>query len=161
MIFSSTLVSKAAGAGKPVLLDACKNIGNALSCGTTLLKINKSELSGMTGCDSVEKGIRLCLEKYPLEYVAITAGKECAYIGSRKRIIRITVPAISNAINPIGAGDTCSGVFFAEYLSGTEPEEAFARGLCAATASCMTDTPAKFEKETAIQLREKVELYPL
>lgn len=152
----SELVSFAAEQNKPVLLDACKGLGNALHSGVTLLKINRGELRNMTGEETVENGIRSCLERYPLEAVAITAGKDCAYIGSRDGITKISVPQIDNAVNPIGAGDTCSGVFFSEYLSGKALPEAFASGLCAATASCMTGTPAGFEKEKALYLKDMI-----
>lgn len=153
------LTAMAAKQKKPVLMDAYKGIGNALYSGVTILKINQGELLAMTGTDSVEAGIRKCLETYPLEIAAITAGKNYAYLGTREKIIRITVPQISNAINPIGAGDTCSGVFFSEYLSGTEPAEAFACGLCAATASCMTGTPAEYDKNTALMLKKQIDFF--
>ena len=153
------LVSIASEQKKPVLMDACKGIENALTAGVTILKINKSELQGLSGADSVEEGIRFCFEKYPLEVIAITAGKDSAVIGTRQKITRISVPQISNAINPIGAGDTCAGVFFSEYLSGSEPAEAFACGLSAATASCMTGTPAQYDKNTALLLRKKIEFF--
>ena len=146
----------AAKAGKPVFLDACKGIGDALKSGAAILKINRAELEGLTGCGSVEAGIRKCLEESSLEAAAITAGKDHAFIGTRKKIVRITIPQIRNAVNPIGAGDTCSGVFFSEYLNGTDLVEAFARGLCAATASCMTETPAVFSKKKAELLRSQL-----
>lgn len=151
------LTAMAVKLGKPVLLDAYKGIGEALLSGATVLKINRGELATMTGKDTVEDGIRICLETYPLEAVAITGGKEYAVIGTRQQITRIAVPQIENAINPIGAGDTCSAVFFSEYISGTAPEEAFACGLCAATASCTTDTPAMYDKNIALSLRKEIE----
>lgn len=150
------LTAMAAKLGKPVLLDAYKEIGEALQAGVTVLKINRSELAAMTGKSSVEEGIRECLDTYPLKAVAITDGKDLAVIGTPEKITRIAVPGIDNAINPIGAGDTCSAVFFSEYLSGTAPEEAFACGLCAATASCMTDTPAMYDKNIALSLKKEV-----
>lgn len=151
------LISLAAKEKKPILLDACKGLGNALNSGVTILKINRGELKNMTGEETVEAGIRKCLEQYPLEAAAITAGKDCAYLGTREEITRITVPVIDNAVNPIGAGDTCSGVFFSEFLAGTDLPEAFACGLCAATASCMTGTPALFDKENALHLKNSIE----
>ena len=107
--------------------------------------------------EAICRHLLTCLETYPLEAVAITGGKEFAVIGTRQQITRIAVPQIENAINPIGAGDTCSAVFFSEYISGTAPEEAFACGLCAATASCMTDTPAMYDKNIALSLRKEIE----
>lgn len=153
------LTALAAKQNKPVLLDAYKNIGETLLAGATVLKINRGELLAMTGKTSVEEGISACLETYPLEVVAITAGKDHAMIGTRQAITKISIPQISNAINPIGAGDTCSAVFFSEYLSGTTPEEAFACGLCAATASCMTSTPALYDKNIAISLKKEIEFF--
>lgn len=153
------LTAMASEKQKPVLLDAYKGIGNALSSGVTILKINRGELLSMTGKGTVEDGIRACLETYPVEVIAITSGKDQAMIGTREKITGITIPQITNAINPIGAGDTCAGVFLSEYLCGTAPEEAFACGLCAATASCMTDTPAKYDKNIALELKKKIEFF--
>lgn len=150
------LTAMAAKLEKPVLLDAYKGIGDALLAGVTILKINRGELAAMTGKSTMEDGIRACLETYPLEVAAITDGKDRAVIGTREKITGITVPRIGNAINPIGAGDTCSAVFFSEYLSGTAPEEAFACGICAATASCMTDTPAMYDRDIALSLRKEI-----
>ena len=153
------LTVMAASQGKPVLLDTVKGVEPALLAGAEILKINRGELLSMTGKETVEEGIRFCFEKYPLKVAAITAGKEFAVIGTPKKMTRISVPQISNAINPIGAGDTCAGVFFSEYISGTEPAEAFSRGLCAATASCMTGCPAEFDNSVAKSLRTQIEFF--
>ena len=153
------LIKMAAEQQKPVLLDAYKGIGNALFSGVTILKINRSELLAMTGENTVEEGIRACLKTYPVKVIAITSGKDQAMIGTREKVTGIKIPQITNAINPIGAGDTCAGIFLSEYLCGAAPEEAFASGLCAATASCMTDTPAKYDKTTALQLKQQIEFF--
>jgi 6-phosphofructokinase 2 len=150
------LSATAAAMGKPVLLDAYKGIGEALNRGVTVLKINSGELSALTGCRTIEEGIRICLENFQLQTVAITAGKDFAVIGDRKRIVRIGIPRIENAVNPIGAGDTCAGVFFSNYIAGMDSADAFMLGLCAATASCMTGTPAQYDKSTAESLLKKI-----
>ena len=155
------LAALAAAQGKPVLLDAYKGIGDALTRGVTVLKINSGELAAMTGCGTIEDGIRFCLKKYPVAIAAITAGKDYAVIGDRNGITRINVPQISNAVNPIGAGDTCAGVFFSNWLAGVVPEEAFSLGICAATASCMTGTPALYDKVAAESLRCNCSLFSL
>ena len=79
------------------------------------------------------------------------------FMAGRNAAVRSDPKGGGQIEQPIGAGDTCSAVFFSEYISGTAPEEAFACGLCAATASCMTDTPAMYDKNTALSLRKEIE----
>ncbi|KAI9222146.1 hypothetical protein BC828DRAFT_404310 [Blastocladiella britannica] len=51
-------------------------------------------------------------------------------------------------LNPLGAGDTCSGVTLAKYLESGNLVEAFRYGLAAASASClMTESTAHYERE--------------
>ena len=52
-------------------------------------------------------------------------------------------------INPLGAGDTCSGVFFLEYLDTHDSITSFRYGLAAASASCiLLDCTSHFSKST-------------
>lgn len=53
-------------------------------------------------------------------------------------------PDLTGLVSPIGAGDTCSGVFLACLARGVAPADAFAHGLAAATASCQHLENARF-----------------
>ncbi|KAA0164740.1 hypothetical protein FNF31_02277 [Cafeteria roenbergensis] len=53
-------------------------------------------------------------------------------------------PGPGGLVSPIGAGDTCSGVFLACLARGIVPADAFAHGLAAATASCQHLENARF-----------------
>jgi pantothenate kinase/fructose-1-phosphate kinase PfkB-like protein len=59
---------------------------------------------------------------------------------------RVQLPSLHRPLcNPIGAGDTCSGVMLHCLTRGMEPLVAFVHGLAAASASCMTMAPAEFD----------------
>ncbi|KAI9190318.1 hypothetical protein H9P43_001752 [Blastocladiella emersonii ATCC 22665] len=50
-------------------------------------------------------------------------------------------------LNPLGAGDTCSGVTLAAYLESGDLVDAFRCGLAAASASClMTESTSHYER---------------
>ena len=58
--------------------------------------------------------------------------------------------------NTIGAGDTCSSIMLSEIVNGADPMEAFLLGLSAASASCMTQVCAYYDRDTALALRKTV-----
>ena len=59
--------------------------------------------------------------------------------------------------NPIGAGDTCTGVMSYCMATGLyTPPEAFAAGLAAASASCLQDENASLNWATAATLLDEI-----
>ena len=109
--------------------------------GKVVLKINRGEVRKLTGCDDLLEGIRTLSEEYPSMILGITDGAEAAWLKvPGEEVMKLPVEKNLLALNPLGAGDTCSGVFFAELLAGTTaPADAFRKGLHAASLSC--DTP--------------------
>ncbi|KAL7748960.1 hypothetical protein RI367_005608 [Sorochytrium milnesiophthora] len=56
-------------------------------------------------------------------------------------------------LNPLGAGDTCSGVFLASYLDSGDVVDSYRRGLAAASASCLvTESTAHFDMDVMMTI---------
>ncbi|MDD3119567.1 MAG: PfkB family carbohydrate kinase, partial [Victivallales bacterium] len=142
--------------GIPVLLDAWRDILPTLTAGVTWLKINREELSALTGNADPVVGMRQLLARYPIRYLAVTAGGGAAYWSDGRDFYRLSWPRLEGIVNPIGAGDTCSAVTFAEYLRHGDPPAAFAAGLAAASASCLTETAADYQPDRAVALRQTI-----
>ncbi len=139
--------------GKPVLIDSYKNIADVLAVGkNALLKINAEEVQTLSGVDNVVEAVKMLLNAYPLNCIAITDGAEKAYLGSRNGFFELNVPAIKEVVNPVGSGDTVSAVFLSEYLAGTPAETAFAYGIAAASANCLSMKCGEYERSTAEKL---------
>jgi 1-phosphofructokinase family hexose kinase len=150
-------IAKAAkAANKPVIMDSWMNVEPTLEFGVDILKINLEEVSALTEETQHEKAIKKCLDKYPVKVAAITAGPSNAYLAMEGKLWEYSLPKLDTVVNPIGAGDTVTSVFFSEYLNGTPAHEAFALGLAAASASCLTPISADFDLETANELRKKI-----
>ena len=131
-------------------MDAFIGIDKILQNGVDLLKINLDELNVLTGEKDVEKAFRACFSKFKVGALAVTDGKNPAFIsGNGKDIDSLPVPVVENPVNPIGSGDTCSGVMLSEIVSGTPLREAFRCGLAAASANCLTEDPATFDRTIA------------
>ena len=133
-----------------LFVDAFIGIDKILQNGVDLLKINLDELNVLTGEKDVEKAFRTCFSKFKVGALAVTDGKNPAFIsGNGKDIDSLPVPVVENPVNPIGSGDTCSGVMLSEIVSGTPLREAFRCGLAAASANCLTEDPATFDRTIA------------
>ena len=91
------------------------------------------------------------MRRFRIGILAVTDGKDPAMLSEGGEIRYLRVPAVEKPVNPIGCGDTCSGVMLTELLSGASPVKAFRNGLAAASANCMTAAPAIYEKETALR----------
>lgn len=139
--------------GIPVLLDAYREIRGLLSEGLSFLKINGEELSHLAECQTITpERIAQFREAHGIAVLAVTNGAEPAFLSTQEGLFRIAVPRLKECRNPIGAGDTCDAVLFSETLEGTPVPEAFALGLAAASASCMTREPAFFDPGEARKL---------
>lgn len=69
--------------------------------------------------------------------------------GESISILHSSLKTTRPLLNPLGAGDTCSGVFFLEFLDTHDAITAYRYGLAAASASCvMIDSTSHFSKTT-------------
>ena len=154
--FYKEAARSAAELGLPVMMDAWMKVASVIDAGSVeVLKINTEELFALTGRDDVDAAFGECFKK-PLKVIAVTAGPGNAYLGTGGRIWEYEIPRLDKIVNPIGAGDTASAVFFSEYVSGTEVQEAFACGLAAASASCLFPRGGEFCREKALEIRNKI-----
>ena len=143
----------------PVLLDAYRDIGECLSEGISFFKINQEELSHLMECQTPKpEEMDRFRKSHGIEVLAVTDGANPAILCTETGIYRIRIPRLEMCCNPIGAGDTCDAVLFSEVLENRELPEAFALGLAAASASCMTREPAVFARDEADHLYEQTEI---
>lgn len=150
--FYAALAAEAKRQKKFILLDSFMNVEQTLKAGVSLLKINLEELLKLTDRKNPSDALKLCIDKYGLEMIAVTNGSGKALCYDGRNAFMLTPPHIKQVVNPIGAGDTCSAVLLSELLCGTPLADAFQVGLAAASASCLTGYCAFFDKDTAIQL---------
>lgn len=127
-----------------VLLDGCRKVEDLLETGQVrILKVNEEELSELCETADLRKAADLCLERWGIEWVGVTAGPEQAWLIGQNDTFSFKIPPVQ-ARNPIGAGDTVAGVMMRFLLDGGAPERAFRYGLAAASASCESLTGAEF-----------------
>jgi 1-phosphofructokinase family hexose kinase len=142
--------------GISVLLDGFSGISETLEKGIEILKVNKGEFCKITGEKDIYKSARAFFRKYDVNIVAVTAGSSTSYLFDRNGSFEYSIPFIPRIINPIGAGDTVSSIFFCEFLKGTPPHEAFRLALGAGTASCLNLLPAEFKADEARKIAGKI-----
>ncbi len=148
--FYARLAAEAKKNGLFVFADAFKGVESLLEQGVDLLKINREELYSLAGTDTEQAAFDICFRKYAVKTIAVTDGKEPALLSCGGEILRFDVPYIETPVNPIGSGDSCSGVMLSEILSGSGEVAAFRAGLAAASANCLTAAPACFDRQTAL-----------
>lgn len=154
--FYLSISKKAHEHNLPVLLDAWKDVKSVLENGIELLKINLEEISALSGQKNITDAMKFCFETYSVKAIAVTAGPDNAYLSADGNFWEFKLPRLDNVVNPIGAGDTVSAVFFSEYLSGKKLPDAFSSGLAAASASCLTAKAAVFDTDKARDLNTKI-----
>ena len=141
----------------PLLLDTVKDLPELLErAWKTVVKINRRELQKVTGEESVTSGILRLFEHSSLEFAAITDGPGQAFAATRNSCCVLTLPKLEKILSPIGCGDTCGAVMAGELMNGTPPVDAFAAGLAAASANCLTPLYGDFRPADAAAIREKI-----
>jgi len=141
-----------------LLLDGFKGVNATLQTKRVdVLKINSDELVALIGEQDLDEAAKDCLQMYLPEKacLAVTRGSSSAILYTQPRIrefhaTEFQIPKIE-AVNPIGAGDTCSAGLLYALAAGHEQEEAFAWGLACATASCLYLEGANFKLSKALE----------
>jgi fructose-1-phosphate kinase PfkB-like protein len=170
----------AAGAPEPLLLlDGFKQVEGVLGSGRLdVLKLNLDELKALTSRAEAREAASSLLHgsgarlTRPGAVLAVTDGPRPAYLFQGRAAWTLKVPSLQ-AVNAIGAGDVCTGVFAAQLAAarraaagGTGPitgdvaADAFAWGLAAASARVTNQLPT-FEPERVRELRGGVVIEPL
>lgn len=149
--FSASVAKAAAKAKVPFILDAVKNIEPTLKEGVAILKINADELKLITGIHEIRTAGKHLLASYPkLQWLAVTDGPDPAFIFSRNQLWSISIPKLEHIVSAIGGGDCATAIVARRMAEGTDDMPmAFAEALACASASCLTDTPSLFSRETA------------
>ena len=147
--FYARLAAEAKRKGLFVFLDSFIGVEKALISGVDLLKINREELFALSGETRLEEAFRTCFRNFRIGVLAVTGGKDAAYLSEGGAIERFSVPRIEKVVSPLGSGDTCSAVMLSEILSGTNCADAFRAGLAAASANCLNASPAVFDPAVA------------
>ena len=145
----------AAKHGKPLLVDAVY-APMLDAAGDFILKINMDELKKLTGESDPQAALRSGMAKWPRGVLAITDGAASAYLAASGRMWRFAIPHIE-VVSALGAGDTCSAVTLGEFLNGRAPVEAFATGLAAASANCLSPRAGEFDDAEVVKLMPTVE----
>ena len=101
-----------------------------------------------------------------------TDGPSAAYVATRGpvggggwvgEVWRVFAPALldEQVVNPIGAGDTVSGVMLCALAEGASPPAALVQGMAAASASCGSLRGAEFTIARLDELAASIRAEPL
>lgn len=123
-----------------------------------IFKVNAEEIKMVANEKDIIDAIRKILDKYELLAVAVTDGPGRAYLAYDGKLFVYDLPMLDKIVSSLGCGDTNAAVFFSEYLAGAKIEQAFARGLAAASANCLTATCGDFDKNAADELHAKIKI---
>jgi tagatose 6-phosphate kinase len=146
-------------AAMPLLIDAWQNIESVLEIGGEIIfKLNADEIKLVANEKDTVTAIKRILKKYDLKAVAVTNGPGKAYLACGGKLYIYELPVLDKIISSLGCGDTNAAIFLSEYLAGTPIEEAFARGLAAASANCLSAMCGNFVRETAAELYAKIKI---
>ncbi|MCC5850256.1 MAG: hypothetical protein JJU29_19395 [Verrucomicrobia bacterium] len=151
----ATLTEMAVKAGKKVVIDAKgAPLSAALPHQPDLIKINRDELRDTSGSDDIPEGLRILMD-LGAKAVMVTDGPHDAWLAEGRKIHRYTLPEIQ-PVNPIGGGDTVTGVTALSWICGMKLPKAAIEGLGAGMAQTLTSEPAKFDPATARNLARKI-----
>lgn len=147
------LVDLAKTAGRKVVMDVKgPPLRMALDNGPDLVKINRDELQETTNTPEIRQGMT-ALMRMGAGAVLITDGPRQACLAEGTRMWRYKLPAIE-AVNPIGGGDTVTGMTALSWLNGMPLDQASRLGLGAGTAQTLHPRPAEFTLPEARQYAE-------
>jgi len=150
-----TLAELAHQVGKPVGVDAKgAELLAALSQEPEFIKINRGELRDSTGKEEVWDGMN-ALSSQGVKHVMITDGPHPAFLQSGRKRFQFTLPEIE-AVNPIGGGDTVTGVTFQQILQNDGAKAAASAGLAAGLAQTLTARPAIYHTSEASRLETAI-----
>lgn len=149
----ASLVDLAKAADRKVIMDVKgAPLRMALEKGPDLVKINREELRETTNTPEIEQGMSTLMHM-GAGAVLITDGPRQAFLAEGTRMWRYRLPAIE-AVNPIGGGDTVTGMTAMSWLNGMPLDQAARLGLGAGTAQTLHPRPAEFALAEARQYAE-------
>ncbi len=148
----------AAKRGLPILLDFYKGVEPLLDLPGAVLKINREELSKITGIGEIVPALAKLFKLYKISLAAITDGPGNAYASDGKILASYEIPELTSIVSPIGCGDTASALFLSELLCGNDFISAFRTALGGASANTESRIPAEFCPDRARELAALVKV---
>jgi fructose-1-phosphate kinase PfkB-like protein len=159
-------IAASVGDDTVLLLDGWKGVEETLATKrVNILKINADELRWLTGEADLDAGAAVAMARHmaPGALLAVTRGPSSALLYSAADGGDIVVTEFDieevRALNPIGAGDTCSSVLLYGVCAGYSAPDAFAFALAAASGEmrCVRAERARREShaEGCVVVREK------
>ncbi len=148
--------------GKVLLLDTYRNMEKVfeLKSNSVILKINRDELQELTHLNDVSEAMLNLINRYNFGAVLITDGAEKSYLAVNDgKFYEFELPPLDKVLNPIGSGDTASGVFLSEYLSSGNLIESAKIALAAASANCRSVKCGEFELDYMSEYAGKIRVY--
>ncbi len=146
--FPRRIAQLVAARGLPLFLDHWRHFPvMAQECPKRLaLKINAGELRKITDVQEIPRAMEELCRKHPGLTLGITDGASEGWLLAPEMACpeSFPVPRVENPVNTLGAGDTASGVFFAQLLDGKTAKDAFQNALQAASKSCLTRIAGEF-----------------
>lgn len=156
------LVQEAKHRGLTVLFDGVKGIDAVLEAGVDILKINADELRLISGKTTLIEALRQVRQNGGARWVAVTDGPGTAWLAGDGEETQFRLPHLDAVRGTTGAGDAAAGVMLAhcagKILTSATVRQAFVEALAAASASCLTDGPAIFERSALDRLRSGITL---
>jgi 1-phosphofructokinase family hexose kinase len=153
----ATLVELAKAAGRKVVMDVKgPALEAALPHKPDLVKINRDELRDTTGSEDVLTGMKKLMDM-GAGAVMITDGPNQAYVAQGKKHWRYELPKIQ-PVNPIGGGDTVTGMTALNWLAGKALQDAARLGLGAGTAQTLRPRPAEFDLSDAERFAREIRM---
>jgi 1-phosphofructokinase family hexose kinase len=147
--FYCTLIGMAANREIPVVLDTSgKALAAALNRPPFMIKPNRveaGELAGTDDMDGIVRFLRGLSETVPV--IALTLGQDGALFITADRTIRITA-GVSDAVNPVGAGDAFVGGFAAAYDRFGDERDRLFRWAAGAGTACARTAGLLFSRES-------------
>lgn len=159
--FYAGVAARARTLGIPVVLDAVNDIHATLQAGVTVLKINAAELRAIAPSKDLQTSAEKVLQDFSdVMAVAVTDGPAPAWLSTRKKTWRLTIPELPGPlVSAIGGGDCATAIMarrLAEKHDLEQLPDIFREALACASASCLTEIPSVFDPAIAADLKARV-----
>ncbi len=146
----------------PAFLDTSgKYLIEAIAMKPYFIKPNTDEVSQLLGHKptSLEEIIDSAQELHDkgISKVAITLGSQGAILASDSGVFQAIPPRIE-CINPVGSGDTFTGVFAACTARSMSDEDCLRHAIACASANCLSEQTGVFDMDDAHELLDKTQI---
>jgi tagatose 6-phosphate kinase len=147
--FYGVLIDMAARHGVPVVLDTSgKALAASIARAPFMIKPNLTEAGELAGTDKMDDIVRFLKGlSGTIPVIALTLGQDGSLFITADRTTRITT-GVSNAVNPVGAGDAFVGGFAAAYDRFGDERDRLFRWAAGGGTACARSTGLRFSRES-------------